>query len=869
MTLANDEHVRRIQASVNTALASGARDLNEVCAYCLGADPRLVERVLRSMSIDLDAIAARSRIVDQRAGIARRWAGDFQARLPAPDPARSQWWFTLDTIEMLSHEVLERLQDQPPVFLGATTVAVHFAAMHMRQVLVLDADPDLIELLPKEITTPQTSPADFIQKRALVSTPIDARIYDAATPVPDELVQRSSLALIDPPWYPAELQRFIARASALVVENGFILCTLPGILTRPSILSERDELLQLLSAAGMEVVELRTQCLEYVVPSFEAAAFQSLPGFSGRPWRRGDLLVIQRKGAIAETTEGASSEVRAFYRDAREFRVFVDPAASTTELGVPLERVPSFDDNVSTRAFQSESIAVWTSTKRGFRAKDAKQLTIVLEAWQLAATEAEAIGRLVANGWHAMEARSLLQLLRRELDLPEDTSSVRRTPKEIVERNALVLSPWASRPQEREHPETGDGFRIEYQRDRDRVLWSQGLKKLANKTQVFPVENDDHLRQRLAHSIEVMQLAETIGASFGLDRDLIEAGALAHDIGHTPFGHAGEHALDSVLNTIKSDLGGFNHYEHGVDVVRWLEDTYQSPAAGGYRGLNLTPHVAECIFKHTFCHSGHRIGQRELWRKSKHQDIIPDSRCHLEGQAVRMADKISYLVSDLEDGIRMGVFAVDDLRGCRLFDRAPIDIRPSDTEPLLDRFISQRRAILQVLMEDVIMASGRRIAQCKSADDVRRANEYTIDHSSAIRADVAEVWRKLQAGMLHKHHRVVAANLRAGKMVSRLLVLFAIAPELIDRDFARSHRNLKHTTYLRWYRERSGASVSVPRTATAGLPLSHSIGVGLPDAEHYEVPIHDLVMAKDYVASLTDRRAMALYHSFFGSAPRR
>src|SRR5262249_18499567 len=160
-------------------------------------------------------------------------------------------------------------------------------------------------------------------------------------------------------------------------------------------------------------------------------------------------------------------------------------------------------------------------------------------------------------------------------------------------------------------------------------------------------DRDDHLRRRLSHSVEVMQLAATIARAFGLDPDLTEAGALAHDLGHTPFGHAGEHALNSLLDELEPALGGFNHYEHGGDVVRWLEDVYQSPGAGGFPGLNLTPETAECIFKHTYHRSGHPIGQAELFAKSKHVDL-GDTFSHLEGQAVRIADKISYLISDLE-----------------------------------------------------------------------------------------------------------------------------------------------------------------------------------------------------------------------------
>ena len=228
-----------------------------------------------------------------------------------------------------------------------------------------------------------------------------------------------------------------------------------------------------------------------------------------------------------------------------------------------------------------------------------------------------------------------------------------RTDDEIEARKKSTLSEWATAASAREHTtDPGDIFRVPYQRDRDRVLWSRALRRLAHKTQLFPTEHDDQLRQRLAHTIEVMQLASTIGTSFGLDRDLIEAGALAHDIGHAPFGHAGEHALDRHPGEINSHFGGFNHYEHGMDIVRWHESPYATSRTTSFHGLNLSPEVTECILKHTYYHDGDPQSAKQLRERSKHRAFIPDGYCHLEGQAVRVADKISYFVSDLEDGLR-------------------------------------------------------------------------------------------------------------------------------------------------------------------------------------------------------------------------
>jgi len=258
-----------------------------------------------------------------------------------------------------------------------------------------------------------------------------------------------------------------------------------------------------------------------------------------------------------------------------------------------------------------------------------------------------------------------------------------------------------------------------------------------------------------------------------------------------------EHALNRTLNEIDARFGGFSHYEHGLDVVRWLETMYRSPGAGEIPGLNLTTETAECIIKHTFFRDNHQSSQDSLLQKSKHQDLDKRS-CHLEGQAVRIADKISYLISDLEDGIRMGVFTLDALRTCRLFDRPPIDLTPDRDEGLYERFVSQRRAILKVLMEDVLTASDQQLRGMKNVEDVRNHHDYTITLSMDIQQEVTEIWRKLQAGLLHKNDRVVAANLRAARIISDLLILYAIAPELVDSRFRKSHEGLASTAYMGW-----------------------------------------------------------------------
>jgi dGTPase len=202
----------------------------------------------------------------------------------------------------------------------------------------------------------------------------------------------------------------------------------------------------------------------------------------------------------------------------------------------------------------------------------------------------------------------------------------------IEQREREMLSPYATRASEsgeREVPEEPDPVRTCFQRDRDRVLHSKSFRRLKHKTQVFIEPKGDHFRTRLTHSLEVAQIARTIGRALRLNEDLIEAIALGHDVGHTPFGHAGEAALDDALAAIGGEPGGFRHYEQSLRVVDVLEK------------LNLTPETRAGI-------GGHSKGRKDLTAF----DGEPTST--LEAAVVRISDRIAYLNHDLDDAVRSG-----------------------------------------------------------------------------------------------------------------------------------------------------------------------------------------------------------------------
>src|SRR3954463_16500029 len=198
----------------------------------------------------------------------------------------------------------------------------------------------------------------------------------------------------------------------------------------------------------------------------------------------------------------------------------------------------------------------------------------------------------------------------------------------------------------RRHPEPSDPYRNDFQRDRDRVVHARAFRRLEAKTQVFTRRHSDHFRNRLTHTIEVTQISRTIAAQLGLNSDLVEALALVHDIGHPPFGHAGEKALDAAMRE-----HGFS-FDHNVHALRIVEDFELRYAA--FRGLNLTFEVREGIIKHSHDYDEHQ--HPEL------AEYVLGQRPPLEAQLIDVADEIAYNTADLDDGYEAHLLAFDDVR---------------------------------------------------------------------------------------------------------------------------------------------------------------------------------------------------------------
>ncbi|WP_425670834.1 dGTP triphosphohydrolase [Vibrio owensii] len=804
--------------------------LDDLLPLCEGAQPKDLTRLLEE--IESEGF--------QGGQVSLDYKNKFFFNLPAANPQYYQWWYTLSSQETLVQKVIDETDARNTLCIGTPTIAATMKS-YQRDVTLLDVDIDLINLFNLSFNCDSGC------------------CYDVHDELDEKYKGQFDCVIIDPPWYKEYFTLFLKRAILASKDGGVIYCSIPQRLTRENIEEERNEIISELTNLGHDFLYIENSTVKYIVPDFESKVFNnSKLNLTNQPWRHSDLIVIRvnNKRTPSVSIEKPKKTL-AFSRDkmATLFRVFLNEEDIIT--GVGLNEVTEFSKSISRRD-RIGKVNLWTSDKLGYQVEDYKTAKLILSYWKDGGDKDTTVKGLVDEGHDFNVAQNLVNVFDQKLFLWEKHSDgpVRRTEEEIKLKNSQANSQWAQKPSHREFGSKSDGFRIEFQRDRDRVIWSSGFRKLADKTQLFPLNEDENLRQRLAHSIEVMQLATTISSSFGLDKDLVEAGALAHDIGHTPFGHAGENAIDRLFTSLGFECG-FNHYEHGVDVVRYLEGSYQQNIFESHPGLNLTPDVCDCILKHTYCHSGSKGSHKDVWDKSKHQKFIGcGGFSHLEGQAVRAADKISYLLSDIEDGIRLDIITYQDLMSCKLFHRAPIDFRMTPYDSLYGKFIQQRGAIIKLLMEDIILESSKRISRLNSIKDVRTAGDYCIFHGPEIQADMNEIWDKIQSNKLHRDSRVLSANMNASKIVSELLILYVLYPEHIDDKFRIEHERLRDSNYIKFYKSKK-EKFDLPENFVSFLPLNMMIGFNYKNLKNIDT--YDLILAKDYIASLSDNKIKRIH----------
>ncbi len=334
-----------------------------------------------------------------------------------------------------------------------------------------------------------------------------------------------------------------------------------------------------------------------------------------------------------------------------------------------------------------------------------------------------------------------------------------------------MLAPYAVSDAEtrgRRYLEEAPRFRGEFQRDRDRIVHCSAFRRLEYKTQVFVNHEGDMFRTRLTHSIEVAQIGRSIARALGLNEDLVEAIALAHDLGHTPFGHAGQEALNACMR----EWGGFEHNLQSLRVVDELEQRYAE-----FPGLNLTFETREGILKH--CSPQHAEDLGEVGER-----FLEGQQPSLEAQVANVADEIAYNNHDVDDGLRAGIVTMEQLSEVALFHEHYREV--------LKRYpgLSERRACHEVVRRmineqvvDLVETSQARLAEYAPADvaAVRASPEVLIGFSDAMKEQNRQLKRFLRQNV-YRHHRVHRMTVKAKRIVRALFDAFMADPLLLPEE---------------------------------------------------------------------------------------
>ncbi len=393
----------------------------------------------------------------------------------------------------------------------------------------------------------------------------------------------------------------------------------------------------------------------------------------------------------------------------------------------------------------------------------------------------------------------------------------------------ISRAPYAADPAKsrgRRYDEPPSPSRNDFRRDCDRIIHSTAFRRLAHKTQVFVYHEGDHYRTRLTHTLEVVQIARSLARALGLDEDLAEATALAHDLGHPPFGHAGERALDYCVRA----FGGFDHNAQALRVVTALERRYAQ-----FDGLNLTWETLEGLVKHNgplTDRQGRAVGRyaergvpAPISAYSRIQDLELWSYASAEAQAAALADDIAYDAHDIDDGLRADLFTLEDIASVPIVASivAEIDAHYAGLDPTRSAHETVRRLITRMI-EDVIGESRLRIGALKpkSAADVRQAAEPLVAFSSAIEKADAGIKGFLYPRM-YRHARVVRVMEDAEGVVRDLFAHFVAQP--------------------------------------ADLPAEWRDGINLADEGARARRV------ADYIAGMTDRYALVEHARYFNATP--
>ncbi len=350
--------------------------------------------------------------------------------------------------------------------------------------------------------------------------------------------------------------------------------------------------------------------------------------------------------------------------------------------------------------------------------------------------------------------------------------------------DAHDLAPYACKPEEsrgRLYPESESATRTCFQRDRDRIIHTAAFRRLQYKTQVFVNHEGDYFRTRLTHSLEVSQVTRSVCRRLGLNEDLGEALALAHDLGHPPFGHAGEDALKEMMEP----FGGFDHNAHSLRIVTRLEERYAE-----FDGLNLTWETLEGLVKHNgplIGTDGSRPVPRAIADYVAKHDLALDTYASAEAQVAAVSDDIAYNNHDIEDGLRAELFTIDDLRDVPLV--GPVLARVEDAYPDLERgrkIHEVVRTLIGEMVTDLLAETERRLAAAKprSSDDIPALGAPVAGFSEVMQANDRALKGFLLDNM-YRHYKLNRMTSKARRVVRELFAHLLAEPDCLPTEWRR------------------------------------------------------------------------------------
>lgn len=362
----------------------------------------------------------------------------------------------------------------------------------------------------------------------------------------------------------------------------------------------------------------------------------------------------------------------------------------------------------------------------------------------------------------AREAINTLETAATSVELPDYGAALKPG-----ERSPSGYAAGAIPSRGRLHPEAECTTRSPFQRDRDRVLHSTAFRRLTHKTQVFLFHEGDHYRTRLTHSLEVAQIARTVARQLRLDEDLAEAIALAHDLGHPPFGHAGERALDGAMH----DFGGFDHNAQSLRVVTALERKYTH-----FDGLNLTWESLEGLAKHNGPVAGDAAVAKVAHPLERWRSFALDAWPAAEAQVAALADDIAYVSHDIDDGLRAHLVGLEDLRHQPLC--GPLMQRTDSVGEDARAVYELTRRLITVLIADLVGETRARLAALRpqSPDDIRAAGNATVAFSPAMAGEIARL-KAFLFERVYRHERVMHVMRGAERIVADLFARYMAEPD--------------------------------------------------------------------------------------------